>query len=119
MKLSDIYKPILEDKDSTRDFEDVTELSDETYEPFTMTVAYWFEAGSHSDHPYGEGSAREEHPADWGITNVTLKSIANHLDENNEIVKAYPVGTDVRKMPGWDLKLQAWYEEKLADEFSE
>lgn len=118
MKLSDLHrKPLRENSGGTRDFEDVTELGDELYEPFTMTVSYWYEGASHSDHPYGEGSAREHHAANWGIDSVKLKSAARHIDENEELIKEYPAGTDVTKMPGWDKKLQAYYEDKLATDF--
>lgn len=47
MKLSDLHrKPLRENSGGTRDFEDVTELGDELYEPFTMTVSYWYEGAS-------------------------------------------------------------------------
>ena len=40
-------------------------------QPFDVLVKYHAEAGGHSDHPYGEGSAREYHPDDVHVISLT------------------------------------------------
>jgi hypothetical protein len=53
-------------------------------EPFDVLVKYHAEAGGHSDHPYGEGDAREYHADDIHVVSVVTNEDVHVESENGE-----------------------------------
>ena len=87
-------------------------------EPVNVDIDYEFEPSSHSDHPYGEGTAREDHPATVTILKVKLVKDANIYDDE-KVVKVLKSGTDLMKEPFYTPKNTAWLEDQVKGEMGE
>jgi hypothetical protein len=118
MKLSDIYKSPIREARKLPSLELTVDgdMDDEFYyeKPFTIEAEFEYEGADHTDHPYGSTTAREHHPASYGFVNLKLSSVARQMDpEDDKLVKEWPIGSDVSKMPGWNKKLETRYEEEI------
>lgn len=115
MKLSDIKPTLREARTSTIDFSGVDIWDEAGLGPVDITVEYEYEAASHTDHPYGEGSAREHHPAEINLVSVKTTSAAEQFDENGEVTGTLPVGTDLMKQSFWKGRDGDWLIDKIVD----
>lgn len=73
------------------------------FDEFDVEVEFDYEGPSHSDHPYGSGTAREDHPASASVILIKTADAVVQLDENERILKIWPKGTDVTTLPGWKM----------------
>ena len=74
------------------------------FDEFEVEIEYTSDGGSHSDHPYGEGSAREYHGAEIEIKNIALsKDVEQYDDEMEKVVKVWSKGTNIEELPGWNI----------------
>lgn len=68
-------------------------------------VHYDFESGGHTDHPYGEGTAREYHGDEVNIYHVvTLKDADVYDEEGDSVIGKIPAGTDLMAKSWWKDK---------------
>jgi hypothetical protein len=75
-----------------------------------VEVLYDVEAASHSDHPYGEGTAREHHPAEIELHSVRL------LDDQVCNGKQLHAGTDLMSLPWWEASWSTYLVDTIASE---
>lgn len=87
------------------------------FDEFEIIASYEYEGSSHSDHPYGEGSAREYHAASGQSTKIVLAQDVEQYDDNGEtVLKTWPKGTNISALPGWtEMKqdIEAQVEQKI------
>lgn len=84
-------------------------------EDIAVSVEYELEAASHSDHPYGEGTAREEHSAELVISSIKLTDDEELSNDDGD-----PSGRTLKA--DTELMSQSWYkawEKKHGAEFDE
>lgn len=71
---------------------------------FGIEVEYGVADQGHTDHPYGSTSAREYHGVEVEIISAkTTEEVTYHHPETDEVLKTFPEGTDVDKLPGWGV----------------
>ena len=87
------------------------EPKDGYYDDFKCEVFYDFEAGGHSDHPYGSGSAREEHEATIDFIDAITASEVKLFSDDDSVSKTFPKGTSLSKMPGWSKSDEKYLKE--------
>lgn len=80
-----------------------------------VTVTYEATPASHSDHPYGETTAREYHDAEVSIDAVTLRQDTPILDKDENEVGTLKAGTDLMKLSWWDRKWERWIEDQIVN----
>jgi hypothetical protein len=86
-----------------------------------IEVEFDYEAPSYSNHPYGEGTAREDHGAVIGITEIRLLNDVNVRDMDDNVEKVLAKGTDLMKEKtagGLPLVSKAnlkWLEDQVAE----
>ena len=119
MKLHEI-KRVHEARNPTETFKDLdlwlARNSDSNLDSADVEVEYEHEAPSYSDHPYGEGSARERHGSSTGIISVKLLKDAHERTEGGEeIVKTLPKGTDLMKQSWWKSEWTDWLADKIGE----
>lgn len=82
-----------------------------------VEVFYDHEPASHSDHPYGDTTAREYHGSNMDITEVLLLKDTNRYDgDADKTVGMLPKGTDLLKQPWWNKKWSEWLADQIQDE---
>lgn len=118
MKLNDI-KPLSESiKEHTfivKDW-DGNQTKNEFVEPFDVLVVYELEDLGHSDHPYGEGTAREYHGHNIYIIDLLANEPVEIKDTAEEkVLKTLPKGTKLQNMPGWDEKFMEYFQQKAEE----
>lgn len=84
-----------------------------------VTVEYDYAGPSHSDHPYGSGTAREYHPSSVDIIAVTLDKDTNLLDDNGDVIGKLPAGTDLTGESWWKAEWSDWFIEKISDQIED
>jgi hypothetical protein len=83
---------------------------------FNIDVEYTAEDQGYTDHPYGMGTAREEHGVEVEVTSaVTGEEVTYHHPETDEIMKTFPKGTPVEDLPGWEQKDWDYVQDKAED----
>lgn len=97
---------------STFLLKDIEVLDSASIVPFDARVIYEYEAVDYSDHPYGNGTARESHSATVQIISVKNTTIITQLDNEGQPLKELPIGTNVMKMDSWNKDCLAWFEEQ-------
>jgi hypothetical protein len=113
MKLSEI-KTLKEARGGfTENFEQLdlwTGIGSKTnLESADVEVEYDYEAPSHTDHPYGQGTAREYHGSSVDIWSVKLTQDAKVYDEEGDkVVDVLKSGTDLMQQPWWQGKWTEW-----------
>ena len=126
MKLSEI-RGLAEGKGpETRDFvvkkwdgnEGYQQGTDDVYvEPFDVLVTYEYEDLGYSDHPYGEGTAREHHGSSVVVTSLTSnQEVVLKNNDTDKVVKTYPKGTKVEDIPGWDKDSMEFFQQKAEED---
>ena len=80
-----------------------------------VTVEFEYEAPSHTDHPYGEGSAREYHASTVDILAVRLDDDTDRRDDNGDVIGQLKAGTDLTKESWWLPEWDNWFIEKIGD----
>jgi len=126
MKLSEI-KGLAESKGPVdRDFvvkkwdgnEGYQQGTDDVYvEPFDVLVAYEYEDLGYSDHPYGEGKARENHGSSVVVTSITANEpVVLKNNDTDKVVKTLPKGTKVQDVPGWDEDSMDFFKQKAEED---
>jgi hypothetical protein len=90
---------------------------DEGYiKPFDVIVTYKKEDFGHSDHPYGEGSAREQHGMSvFDVVIKTAESVILMDDDGNEVIKTFPIGTLISDIPGWETTSFSIFQDKAEE----
>jgi hypothetical protein len=100
------------------EFKDLDLWQDGTFgmDSADVDAHYEYEGRSHSDHPYGEGSAREYHGATCSVELVLLqKDTKVYDDEGDEVVDTLKAGTDLMKQPWWKHEWTRWLEDKICE----
>lgn len=86
----------------SKTFEEIDIWDASGLQPASVKVFYEYQAASFSDHPYGDTTAREHHPAEISIDKVELLNDTEMLDnDGNTVVKVLVCGTDLMKEPFW------------------
>jgi hypothetical protein len=86
---------------------------------FDIRVEYEVEDHGHTDHPYGQGTAREEHGSSVNVTVMeTNEEVTYHHPETDEIIKTFPKGTDCGDLPGWEESDTEYVQRKAEDHAS-
>lgn len=85
--------------------------------PFDIEVTYTLGEPSFDDHPYGNGSAREYHAGEVTLVSMeTMEAVhLRDLEDEEKIVRTFPKGTSVSKIPGFDHKTEEYIYEKAID----
>jgi hypothetical protein len=86
-------------------------------EMFDIEVEYSVEDHGYTDHPYGQGTAREEHGSSVNIESAyTVSEVKCYDPENDEkVIKTFPKHTDVADLPGWGDSDWAYLQKKADD----
>lgn len=85
----------------------------EFVEPFDVLVSYEYEDLGYSDHPYGEGHARENHGASVVITSLVANEPVKLIDdETGKLIKDFPKGTKLENIPGWSKGFMEYFQEQ-------
>ena len=119
MRLNEIYRsPRNSRSPFTAQFtiEHIEVFDDEGIVPFDVEVDYDYEPADHSDHPYGDTTAREHHPSSIAINSITSITPIRQLDDDDKVIKEWPKGTDVMSLPGWSKEDLEWFEEQATNE---
>ena len=117
MKLSDILR-VSENQGADFSFViadvDVFEPDQYIIHPFKIRVEYNVGPESHEDHPYGDGTARENFKGELNIKGVYTEEPVPLLSTEDEtkIVKTIPKGAPVQRIPGYKASLDAWFYEQ-------
>lgn len=115
MKLHEIRAKKKTDGEGTKKI--TIEPVDGMYGDVRIEVKFKYEAES-SDRHGDNSSFDEKHPESFDIISaVTVKDVDQLDDDGQEIVKTWPAGTDVQKLPGWsddddELILNKLYKKK-------
>ena len=80
-----------------------------------IDVEYDFTPASHTDHPYGEGTAREYHPAEVNILSVKLRNDVDRTDEDGNVIGKLAKGTDLLDQPWWLDHWSDWLIEEICE----
>lgn len=113
MKLSDI-KTLRESRGAFTETFDSLDLwqgvgSKTNLEAADVEVEYDYEPPSYTDHPYGQGWAREHHGSSVDIISVKLTQDAKvYDDEGDKVVDTLKKGTDLMDKSWWDSKWTEW-----------
>lgn len=120
MKLSEI-KLVTEAKLHRVELSDVDIWDRAGLEPVDLEIEFDYEEPSYSNHPYGEGTAREDHPAVIDISAVKLLKDANIYDDNEEkVLRVLAKGTDLLKEKDLVTKQQLkWLEDQVAEKMQD
>lgn len=114
MKLSEIrnlHAPRTEQREFVFDKFDHFEGTMTQYiEPFDVLVSYECEDGGYTDHPYGEGSAREHHGFSCEVTSVTADEEVKIFDEDEKLIRTIPKGTDLKDIPGYTKDFEKFFQ---------
>lgn len=114
MKLTELIREA--HKGHETDFKKIDFIGeDEGLLPFNVTVTYDYEPASYSKHPYGEGSATEHHSPVVGIVRIVTDSPVEQRDIKDNIIRTWPKGTDVKRLPGWKDDHLKWFEDEIAE----
>lgn len=82
-------------------------------EPFDVLVTYEYEDFGYSDHPYGEGYAREQHGASVVIVSLEANEPVKLIDdETGKLIKDFPKGTKLESIPGWSKDFMEYFQEQ-------
>ena len=118
MKLSALF-PLKEasQRDLVTDFKNIDFIGeDEGLQSFDLEVTYNYTSESYTSHPYGEGSAKEHFPATVQITKlITTSNVVQHDDDGN-VIRTWPKGQDVKRLPGWKEIELDWFIDKIVDQ---
>ena len=112
MKLSDLF----ETKQHTFIFSGFSGMEDSGAADFNVKVTYEVEAGSHSDHPYGEGTAREDHPAQYHIVKLEADEAVQLTDDSGQVCSTYTKGKNLTTMSEWKDSMYSEFEEAARKE---
>lgn len=113
MKLSEIKRTSSYD---TCEIKDIDFFDKADLKPFSIKVTYEYEGDSTESHPYGEGSSDEKFDHSIDIVKIETTSKVEQCDfdtEDEKVVKTFPVGFDVTKLPGWEKDFYEWFKEKV------
>lgn len=113
MKLNDIKPALKESRATSMQFDDLDIWSEVGLSEVNVSVTYEYEASSYSDHPYGEGTAREVHPAEVNLISVKVTDAVEITDEDNKVVEVLPVGTDLMDKDFWKKSDGDWLIDKI------
>lgn len=84
--------------------------------PADVEVEFEYEAPSHTDHPYGEGSAREYHASSVDILAVKLIDDADVFDEDGqEVTGKLSSGTDLTQQSWWNHDWEDWFATEIRE----
>lgn len=103
----------------TQDFEDLDLWHDGAsgLESADVEVEYEYEGASHTDHPYGMGTAREHHLASVEVVAVRLKKDAKVYDDSGDkIVATLRAGTNLVSQGWWKKSYTKWLADKIHDD---
>lgn len=116
MKLTQELLKLTESRGLSRKFSNLDIFQPDGLESVDVEVKYHYEAASYSDHPYGEGSAREHHPASVELISVKLLSDADIENDQGEVTATLAKGTDLIDQPFWSNEHSDWFIDTLAED---
>lgn len=99
----------------TLELEDLTELGGLIYNPFSITFRGTYLEPSTEFHPYGDGTAEEHFAAGFDVDSIVLSTDAEQLGDDDEIVKVYKKGENVKNMEGVDTYTLRWLDEQAQE----
>lgn len=87
--------------------------------PFDVKVEVYVEPGSYSDHPYGEGSARENHAPMVAVEHLSANEDVVFYDEETgkEEQKRFKAGTELSKIPGYEKSMKEFFQQWAEEEY--
>lgn len=92
---------------------DIFQPDDCIVDPFSITIEYDVGASSHEDHPYGDGSARENFKGELEVKAVYSAEPVKILDSDTEkLIRTLPKHTPVEKIPGYEVSFDNWFAEQ-------
>jgi hypothetical protein len=122
MKLFELksHRPRVHTPDTMDLYLDLSEygMSDEV----DVQVEYEYEGESHTDHPYGSGTAREHHPARLTVGEVkTIRDEPTYDQDGNENGTPLPKGTVISNLEWYKHadSLHDWIEEKVQSKLAD
>jgi hypothetical protein len=118
MKLHEL-KSLSEARKQSVELKDIDIWDQAGLEPVNIEVEFDYEAPSGQDHPYGEGSAREELGAVVDIATVRLTKEANIYDEDEKVVRVLKKGTDLMKEPFYKAKDTKWLSDQVVEKMED
>ena len=113
MKLSEIKRTSPYD---TCNIKDIDFFDHADLKPFSVKVIYEYEDSSTESHPYGEGSADEKFDNSISIIKIETTTKVEQLDfetDDEKVIKTFPIGFDVTKLPGWEEDFYSLFQEKV------
>ena len=119
-KASKIVNPLVETASNRSSFKlsDIDYLGDAGlgYSIFDAEIKFEYEPEDYDDHPYGDTTARMHYSANIEIIDITSTTTIEELDEDGEtVIKTWPIGTDIIKLPRWEDKHVEWFEKKAME----
>jgi hypothetical protein len=117
MKLASLFRENKHNRsgDSSYSLSNLDILNDEGFDNFDATAHFYYEADDYTDHPYGEGSAREYHPASIELNKLIAEHDINVIGEDGDVVRTVAKGTDLMTDKAWSDKLADLVTDQLHD----
>lgn len=89
-------------------------LTDEGVEMFDVEIHYTVTDNGVEKHPYGQGDAEEDLGFETEIDKAVTKTSVTQYDEDGEtVIKTFPKGTHIDKLPGWKEKMWDIFEKAV------
>jgi hypothetical protein len=89
------------------------DVQDNGFDSLEIKVEYEHEAASVTRHG-DDASFDERQPESVELGVATLASPADQVGEDGELVKTWPIGTNVTKLPGWSKQLERELEKAVS-----
>lgn len=122
MKLSDIYSLSEAQKRQSKGsvkIADIDFFDTHGIQPFGVKITFEHTPADHDDHPYGSTTARMDYPSHVDIDTIVSTTKVEQTDDDDKVIKTWPIGTDVMKLPGWNKKHLEWFEQQALKEVEE
>jgi hypothetical protein len=82
------------------------------FDDLKVEVFYEHENLGTSHHPYGEGSAAENHGTSINFTDAKLTAPAELKNaESDAVIKSFAKGTSLKTLPGWDKGDEKYFQQ--------
>ena len=116
MKLSELFESKAHSSSEVKDWDG---LLDAGVLPFTLQINYNAQDGGTDKVPYGDGDSDLNHGIDVEVISVASASEVKVTDADENIIKTFPAGTDVAKLPGYKAEMEKFFKEVAVDAANE